>query len=62
MRERYHFEDPGVDGRITIKWIFKKWDEEMDYWYGSEFGQVGGLMNVVMNLGVQYKAGNFLTG
>jgi len=20
-------EDPGVDGRITVKWIFKTWDE-----------------------------------
>jgi len=20
--------DPGVDGRITLRWIFKKWDGE----------------------------------
>jgi hypothetical protein len=26
LRERDHLEDQGVDGRIILRWIFRKWD------------------------------------
>jgi hypothetical protein len=28
-----HLEDPGVDGRIILGWIFREWD--MEVWIGS---------------------------
>jgi len=27
LRGRDHFEDPGIDARIILIWIFRKWDE-----------------------------------
>jgi hypothetical protein len=26
LRKREHWGDPGVDGRIILTWIFRKWD------------------------------------
>jgi len=26
LKERDHLGDPGLDGRIILRWIFRKWD------------------------------------
>jgi len=35
LREGDHLRDPGVDGRIILRWIFRKWDVEV--WIGSSW-------------------------
>jgi len=43
LREIDHLEDPDVDGRIILRWIFRKW--YMRAWTGST-----ALVNAVMNI------------
>jgi hypothetical protein len=31
LRKREHCGDHGVDGRVTIKWIFRKYDGDIDW-------------------------------
>ena len=32
LRERDQMEDPGLDGKIILRWIFRKWDVGGEYW------------------------------
>jgi len=39
LRERDHLEDPCVDGRIILRWIFRKWD--VGAWTGLSWFRIG---------------------
>jgi hypothetical protein len=53
LREGDHLGDPGVDGRVILKWIFKTCDGGMDWIeLAQDRDRWSALVNAVMNLGV----------
>jgi len=51
LRERDHLEDPDVDGRIILRWIFRKWNGCMDWICLAQDRDVWRvLVNAIMNL------------
>jgi hypothetical protein len=49
IRERDNLEDPGIDERIILRWIFRKWD--VGVWTGSMWVRMWSraLVKAVMN-------------
>jgi hypothetical protein len=53
LREGDHSGDPGVDGRIILKWIFKTWDGDMDWIeLARDRDRWRAVVNVAMNFRV----------
>jgi len=53
LRERDHLGDPGVDGRIILRWIFRKWDVGIDV--ARDMDRWRAVVNALMNLLVSIK-------
>jgi hypothetical protein len=53
LREGDHLGDPDIDGRIILKWLFKKWDGGMNWIeLARDRDRWWAVVNVVMNLRV----------
>jgi hypothetical protein len=62
LRKGDHLEDPDVDGRLILKWIFKKRDGRVMDWIdrAQDTDRWRALVSAVMNLRVPQNARSFL--
>ena len=62
LRERGHWGDPDVDGRIILRWIFRELEGVVGTgWSCLRIGTGGGHLWVSEELSGSINAGNFLT-
>jgi hypothetical protein len=51
LTERDYWGDPGVEGRVILRWIFRKWEGSMDFIeLAQDRDRWWTLVNAVMNL------------
>ena len=61
LRERDHLGGPGLDGRIILRWIFRKWDVRvLLHRAGSEYGEVAVICECGNEPSGSMKCGEFL--
>ena len=59
LRERDHWGDPDADGRIILRWIFRKWEGVVGDWMelAQNRDRWRALVSTVMNFRVPKKRG-----
>jgi hypothetical protein len=63
LREIDHLEDPGVDRRIILKWIFKMWERDLDWAdLAQDTDRWRAVAKAVMKLHVNFSRSALLPG